>query len=390
MLATITLEELEHDPYPFYAYMRNEQPVAFFELLNQWIVTRWEDCEAVGKAEHATDASNAYLEAFFGPNITTSSGDIHRWLRGGVDPPLRPRAVQGYIEQRARPIASEYVRRLAPLGGADATIELLELISVRVIGDVLGLGDVDDATLQRWFQGLNTGLNNFNADPELQRVSDEAMAEVDEYTRGAIDRLTAAPDDSALSHMIHTGLDGGPPRTYDDLIGTIRVIILGGFQEPGHGAAASLLGILQDPETQLTSVLADPSTNIPHAVHEGLRWIAPFGFTGRRAIADLEIGGVTIPAGGEISIACGSANRDERRYDDPDRFDLHRPRMPHASFGYGAHFCSGHFISRQLERIALEEVFSGLPGIRLDPDRPPVVHGFAVRGVKSLPVVWDR
>lgn len=388
LIDDVTLEELEDDPYPFYARLRREAPVGFLPIVDGWIVTRWDDCEAIGKGEERIDARNAFLEQFFGPNILNAGGEVHKWLRGGVDPPLRPRAVQGYIEERARPVAKAYVERLRPRGRADASRELLELISVRVIGDVLGLTDVDDDTLQEWFHSLNLGLTNFGGDPEAQRASDQAMASLDEYMRGAVERLTAEPDEGGLSHMIHSGLGDGPPRTFDDLIGTIRVIILGGFQEPGHGAAASLLGVLGHPE-QLQAVLDDPQTYVPHAVHEGLRWIAPFGMIQRRAVTDIEVGDVVIPAGAEVNLACASANRDERRYENGEEFDLFRPRQTHASFGYGAHFCSGHFISRQLERIALEEVFAGLPGLRLDPDGPPTVHGFSVRGVKRLPVVWD-
>jgi len=314
---------------------------------------------------------------------------VHTWLRGGVDPPLRPRAVQGYIEELARPVARGYVEELRPAGSGDATVDLLERISVRVIGDVLGLKDVDDRTLQRWFHGLNAGMTNVSGDPGVRAQSDAVQAELDAYMAEAVERLTANPDDSGLSHMVHSGLDeGAPPRTFDDLIGTIRVIILGGFQEPGHGAAASLLGVLLDDE-QKAMVLTEPDKAIPAAVHEGLRWIAPFGLHERQARVDIELHGETIPAGAEVALSCASANRDERRYEDGERFDITRPRQTHASFGYGAHFCSGHFISRRLEQIILEETFAGLPGLRLDPDREPMVFGFAVRGVKHLPVVWD-
>ncbi|HWT93882.1 MAG TPA: cytochrome P450 [Solirubrobacteraceae bacterium] len=388
VIEDVTLEQLEQDPYPHYARWRKELPVAFLPELHGWIVSRWDDCEALGKSEGQIDSSNAFNDAFFGHNILSANGDVHKWLRGGVDPPLRPRAVQGYIEERARPVAREYTARLVEQGRCDASRDLLELISVRVIGDVLGLTDVDDATLQEWFTSLNAGLNNFSEDPVVTAQAEAAKKALDDYMVAAFERLMDAPDESGLSHMIHTATKDGTPRTFEELRGTIQVIILGGFQEPGHGAAASLLGVLSDLE-QRDALLADPDTLVPAAVHEGLRWIAPFGQIQRRAIVDLKIGDVVIPAGDEVNLACASANRDETRYDDGERFDLHRKRQTHASFGYGAHFCSGHFISRQLERIALEEVFAQLPNPRLDPDHPADVFGFVVRGVKSLPIVWD-
>ncbi len=388
LLDDVSLQQLERDPYPIYAQLRREEPVAFSPLLNQWLVTRWEDCEVVGKDDESFSPMATAVHEFFGPSILTLDGDVHRWLRSAVDAPLRPRAVKTYIADSARRVSIEYIERLRPRGRADATQELLELISVRVIGDVLGLTDVADATLQRWFQSLSAGMTNLGEDPELAAASDLATAELDAYMRAAIDRLAGAPDDCGLSHMVNTATPDGRPRAFDELIGTIRVIILGGFQEPGHGAAASLLGVLGEPE-QLAAVLADPAKAIPAAVHEGLRWISPFGITERSARTEVRIGSVTLQPGEEIALCLGSANHDESRYEHPDRFDLSRPRLPHAAFGYGAHFCAGHFVSRQVEQVALEELFTRLPGLRLDPDREPLVRGFNVRGVKALPVVWD-
>ena len=84
-----------------------------------------------------------------------------------------------------------------------------------------------------------------------------------------------------------------------------------------------------------------------------------------------------------------SANRDETRFADPDVFDLGRPRQSHVSFGYGVHFCLGHYVARQLEKVMLEEMFTRLPNLRPDPDQETIVHGWSVRAAKRLPVVWD-
>ncbi|HWH27167.1 MAG TPA: cytochrome P450 [Pseudolysinimonas sp.] len=385
----VTLEELEADPYPFLARMRREAPVAFLPLSDQWIVTRWDDCEMIGNDATIAEASDPVMEQFFGPSIITARGDRHKWLRRGIDTPLKPRAVKGFIDGYGRTVAREYVQRLRPLGRADATGELLELVSVRVIGNVLGMKDVPDDTLQYWFHSLSRGLTNLGDDPALNEEADSVKSDLDAYMVAAIDRLTREPDESGLSQMIHASLNGTPPRTFNDLIGSIRVIILGGFQEPGHGAAASLYGMLSHPG-QFEGVNEDREANIPLAIHEGLRWLSPFGVTGRRSIQDIEVGGTVIPAGSRIALCCGSANRDETRYDDPDTFDFRRPQVAHAAFGWGEHFCSGHFISRQLERVVLEEVMTGLPGLRLDPEHPAELWGWHVRGVKRLPVVWDR
>jgi cytochrome P450 len=386
----VAFAQLEEDPYPIYARLRREAPVAYVPAAERWLITRWDDCTRAGTDADSFGPSHGAMEAFFGrPNILGLSGAEHRALRHGIDPPFRPRAVRASIEGIARPIASRYVAATRERGSADATTEILERISVRAMGDMLGFGDVGDDTLQDWFHALSAGLVNRGAAAEPASAAQRTMREIDAYMRAAIDRLTAAPDASGLSHMIHTGTPRGQPRCFDELIGSLRVIVLGALQEPGHGAANTLYGLLSDRREQLARVLAAPDVAIPLAVHEGLRWLAPFGLTDRCTLRDVEIGGVTIPAGQEVGIVIASANRDEARFERPDTFDLDRPHLPTAAFGHGAHFCSGHAVSRELERIALEEVLRGLPNVRLDPDRPPLVRGFTIRGATRLPVVWD-
>jgi cytochrome P450 len=385
-LLDVSLAELERDPYPTYARLRREAPVAFIPAAERWLITRRDDCEAAGKdpaflPSHRNDA-------FFGaPNILSLSGEPHVALRKAVDPHYRPRVVAGYIEELARPVARRRIEELREHGRADLTADLFERVSVRVVGDLLGMCDVDDETLQRWFHALSDGLANLAGDPEPERVADRAKFELGEHVRATVGRVTSTPDDSGISHMVWDGADGGEPRTYESLIGTIRVIILGGLQEPGDGAANSVLGLLENPE-QLAAVRTEPDELVPRVVLEGLRWIAPFGLTERYTATEVTVAGVTIPAGAEIGLVLASANRDETKFEDPDSFDVYRSKPVHAAFGYGAHFCSGHFLSRRLEEIMVDEAVRSLPRLRLDPDAQPRVHGFTMRAVKRLPVIW--
>jgi cytochrome P450 len=188
--------------------------------------------------------------------------------------------------------------------------------------------------------------------------------------------------------MIHHGMPEGRVRSVDDIVGTVGTMIVGGFQEPAHGAANALLGLLGRPE-QAAAVAADPRGLSAAVVHEGLRWIPPFNMTEKLTTADVVLGGTLIPCGTEIALVIGSANRDGRRFADPDTFDLRRERTNNFAFGFGAHFCVGHYVARQIAQVAVEELFLRLPGLRLDPDREPFVHGWMVRAAKTLPVVWD-
>jgi cytochrome P450 len=243
-------------------------------------------------------------------------------------------------------------------------------------------------TLVRWFSGYEAALTNYAHDPGRAELARQVKGDVMAYCRPRLAALADRPDGSVLSEMVRPAGPGSSPPRFDEVIGTIEVAILGGLQEPGHAVANTLLGLLAEPE-QAAAMSGAPERLSRAAVHEGLRWMAPFGITQKRTSRDVAVRGVGIPAGAEVGLMAASANRDESRYEHPDRFDLHRKPKPHASFGHGVHFCVGSSIAGEVARILLEELFTRLPGLRLDPDAEPVVHGWATRGVTRLPVVWD-
>ena len=197
----------------------------------------------------------------------------------------------------------------------------------------------------------------------------------------------AADEISGPTTAVHE-LVYGLVYALDEIVGTVGTMIVGGFQEPAHGAANALLGLLGRPE-QAAAVAADPMGLSAATVHEGLRWIPPFNMTEKLTAADVVIRGEDDP--------CRHRDRDGHRLGEPRRDALRAPRRlrpardraNNFAFGFGAHFCVGHYVARQVAQITVEELFTRLPGLRLDPDREPVVHGLMVRAAKTLPVVWD-
>ncbi len=391
-LADLSSEALYRDPYPIYATLRRQAPVHQFPETGEWLVTRWADCRTIGANPAVFGPSDhpASPEArvFGNPNILSMTGTEHACLRQGIDMSLQPDVVSGYIEELARPIVQSYVEQVRPKGAADLTTELFEPISVRVVASVLGLQDVSNRTLARWFHALVGGMQNPEADPGILVRLNAARAEIDEVLRPAIERVTAAPDHSLLSHMVHGGMSDGAVRSYEQIIPTMRVFLLGGSQEPGHGAANAMLGVLQNPDAR-AALIQDPEDSALRAYDEGLRWIAPIGLTPRLSRKEFEVNGVTIPAGAPVAVVLASANRDADFYEEPDAFLLHRKRKQHASFGYAPHFCSGHALGRAIGRISLEEAFKSLPNLRLDEASAVETKGWRFRGVTRLPALWD-
>jgi cytochrome P450 len=388
-LDDISVELLENEPYPVFERLRREAPIAWVPALQAYVASTWKECwEIASDFENFGGTTDANTEHVFGqPCILSVDGDVHAGLRGMVDPNLRPRAVNRYIDRLVRPIAQQHVAQLKDLGSAELMSEYFEPISVRAVGDLLGFQEVDSDTLRRWFHDLSTGFANKALHPEGFEPSDRATEEIKAFVDPKLERLAGEPDDSGLSHWLHDGMPEGQTRSAEYIYPTLLVILLGGMQEPGHGAGSVLLGLFSNPE-QLQRVVRD-KTQIPKAVSEGLRWVAPIWTTlGRRPLQEVERAGVTLPAGAHILLAYGSANRDETEFERPDVFDMDRAQHPHMAFGTGKHACAGSAFAPNVIRIALEELLAAVPGIQLDPEHESQPWGWIFRGPKELRVRW--
>jgi len=355
------------------------------------MVTRATDVEYVTThPEHFTAKveDGPIDRSFGGPTLMTQDGEPHLELRRSLDAKYKPRVVAGYIDELVTPIAEAALAALMEREDhrADLMHEYFEPISVLSLGAVLGVGHLSADTLQEWFHGLAMGAINFERDPEKQRINDETAALIDAELRPYMTQLQHEPDDSTISSMLTSGCPVGKPRSIDHVMPSLKVILLGGMQEPGHSAGSTMYGLLQNPD-QLAWVREDPS-RWDDAVHEGLRWVAPIGTQTRQAIADIELGGAVIPAGAMVGALVSSACRDETVFENPDDFDVRRPRVPNAAFGFGPHFCAGHAFARGQEAIALRVLVEALPDLRLDDDYEVEFRGWEFRAPTSLHVRW--
>ncbi|MGY1813376.1 cytochrome P450 [Blastococcus sp. SYSU D00820] len=388
----VTVADLERDPYPVYARLRAEAPVAYVPAVDLWLVTRWADVRAVGAdpAVFSAEMDDSPLDPTFGgPSILTTDGPAHRDIRRSLDAKYSPRAVRGYIADLVEPIVAERLAALAGRDEVDLLAEYFEPISVLSLGSVLGLGHLDAGTLRRWFHGLHQGAINFEKDPARQAISDAVAAEIDEALAPVLDRIGSAEEDSTIAHMIFSGVADGGRRDLAAVLPTLKVILLGGMQEPGHGAASTTAALLSDPEA-LARVRADLDALVPVAVEEGLRWVSPIGTQTRQVRREVELGGTTLPVGARVGSVVASANRDETVFADPDRFSLDRPKGNHAAFGFGLHSCVGHAFSRGQITIALRRLLETHPGLRLAEGFMPEFRGWEFRAPTSLRVRLDE
>jgi len=201
-----------------------------------------------------------------------------------------------------------------------------------------------------------------------------------------LDRLETEPDGSVLSSMLHHE-DDGDRVSRNEIVANTKLMLSGGLQEPRDLIALVVLALGDHPE-QLEEIRTDRRL-IKAAVEEALRWAGPVGTSTRQTTRATELAGVELEPGALIGAVLSSANRDPRRFSDPDRFDIHRKEGAHLAFAVGTHFCLGAWFGRHLARVSLEILLDRLPNLRLDPDRPATLGGWEFRAPDSTWVRWD-
>jgi cytochrome P450 len=384
----ITVEQLESDPYPIYKHLRDEEPVCFVESVGLWLVTRWADVQLVDKSPQlfTGETEPSTLERTFGPNLLASEGPYHDRIRSIIYPWFRVGAIGDYPDKVIAPIANVLVDTFADRGSAELVSEFCEPLSARVLRQALGLDFVEEETLRRWFVELATGAANFEGDPAKQEIADRASAEVNETVAPVLERLEREPNDTLLSSMIHTEVDG-QRLTKAEIQSNLKVMIVGGLQATTDLIALSLWAVLSHPE-QWEEVKADPRLVDP-AIEEAARWHSPVGTSTRQATEDTELAGVKLEQGALVAAVLASANHDERNWTEPERYDIHRREGSHLAFATGPHLCLGARLGRYEARTAWRTLIDRLPNLRLDPARPIEISGWEFRSPHHLHVQWN-
>jgi cytochrome P450 len=167
----------------------------------------------------------------------------------------------------------------------------------------------------------------------------------------------------------------------------LRLLLPAGAETTYRLIGSVLFALLAHPDA-MAAVQGDRSS-LALAIEETLRWESPVQYVSRETTAPTELSGIALPEGAYLSIAIGSANRDERQFDEPDRFDLHRRNDDHLAFGFGPHFCAGSHLARLEATIALTALLDRLPRLRLEPEAQARIVGLAFRSPDRLPVRFD-
>ncbi|GAA2634527.1 cytochrome P450 [Dactylosporangium fulvum] len=380
-------------PYPAYAWLREHEPVSWFEPSRQYLVSRHEDVNALlrdrrlgrsylhvfSHAEMDRPEPPAYQEPFWHLNnngMLDREPPDHTRLRRLVSQAFTPRRVEA-LRPVVQRLADGLVDAFVKNGGGDLIAEVAEPLPVTVIAELLGIPEADRHNLRPWSAAM-CGMYELNPSREAADAAVRASEEFSDYLRALARARKADPQDDLVSAL--AAVDG---LSEDELIGTCVLLL-----NAGHEATVNVTGngwwaLLRNPD-QLELLRANRDL-LPGAIEELMRYDTPLQMFERWVLEDIEVHGVPIPRGSEVALLFGSANHDPAVFGDPERLDLRRKENPHISFGAGIHYCLG----APLARIELAASFGAMldkaPGLRLaqEPEWKP---GYVIRGLERLEV----
>jgi cytochrome P450 len=379
--AALDFAELEENPYPVLARLREDEPVTWCESFGGWLVSDRAFAEEVLRDDDrfTVESPASLIQRVLGEHMLTRDGDEHRRQRAPFDPPLRLRPVRERYAEPIAEIANELVDSFAAEGAADLRPAYARILPVCVMAAVLGLTADDAAAVTAWYDDFARALANYDDDPTVEKRARSASTAL---RRRLLADLASPPPDSLIAHAAGKGLDD------EELARNLGILLFGGIETMESSILNTLWELFVHPD-QLDAVRAEPEL-AANAVEEALRFEAPVQILDRWAIRDTELGGVEIGRGDWVSVLVGAVNRDPRTFPDPDRFDIRRPNADrHISFAYGPHLCIGFNLARLETRIAVEVVLERLPGLRLDPEASEPPRGSAFRKPPRLGVLWD-
>jgi len=379
--------ELMADPYPSYARLRAEAPVAWVPALNKYLVTTYAECHTVEQDQElfSANVSGATMNRALGarPMLRKDDPD-HAVDRQAVNSTLRPRNIKETWAPVFERNARTYLEALAEKGPdqADLNRDYAAPVASQNLIDLLGLKGVAVEDLRRWSHAFIAGTGNLLDDPGIWARCDAARAELDALLEDLIPHYRRHPDGSMTSALANSGLP------YDNVASNVKLTISGGMNEPQHMVTSIVWALSRHPE-QRARVLAEPAL-WPAVFDEAVRWLSPIGMYPRETTRPTVLGGVELPAGAPLGVVVGAANRDPARFGDPEAFDIFRAKQAHLGFGSGVHLCAGHWAAKtSIGQLAVPLAYERFPGLRTDGRRAESWDGWVFRGLTSLPVTWD-
>jgi cytochrome P450 len=387
-----TAPDIETDPYGFFEHMRNTAPVWRGTLMESdlmpdelkvsenWTLFDFESVFAAFREDtvFASEMYNNTIGLVFGPTILGMHGKQHHDHRSLVSKAFKQSALTKWEPEVIDPICDQLVDEFKNDGGADLVKAVTFEFPTRVTAALLGLPEQD----LEMFRRLSLDLISITDDIEAGLT---ASVELGTYFQKQVDQRRSAMTDDVIGDLVAAEIDG-EKLTDEAIISFLRLLLPAGL-ETTYRSSGNLLQLLLTHPDQLDALQQDRSL-IPAAIEEGIRYETPLVLVMRNTTRDVELHGMTIPEGAQVNLCMGSANRDDKRWENPDVFDIQRPRRAHISFAGGIHSCLGMHLARVETKAMLTSLFDRVTDLQLLEDDDTKIVGMPFRSPKHLPVTF--
>lgn len=372
-----------------YAALRDTQPVLDVTKITSansqenktFLITRYADVKNVLKDDvtYSSDINQRTMGVVMGPTIVGMDGKAHMKHRTLITPSMTPRVLKGdNFHDVVRRTADETIDAFVGKGVADLHHDFCFKYPLKVFVSLLGLPSDDLDQVHHW--GIDLCLVAHN--PEKGLLAADKLLN---YLTPIVQAKRKSSDSDMINMLVNAEINGEKMSDYE-VVSFLRLLVLAGAETTNHLLGTVSYVLLHNPE--LMARVRNDRSLVPALFHEAMRWESPIGTLMRDATVDTEIGGVAIPKGSLVLCHIGAANRDERQFKDPDRFDIDRVDNEHIGFGYGRHYCAGSHLAKLEAEVALNALLDRLHDLKPDPAKPSRIIGFSFRGPDSLPVTF--
>jgi len=382
------LPEVQANPFPYYAYLREHAPVYQVPGAGFWAVSRYDDVLFIVKNPQIFSAS-ILISALMGdlnpwppevPPMVAMDPPDHTRLRKLVNRAFTPRRIAS-LEQHIREIAHSLLDAVPAQGTFDLVSTLSGPLPAIAIAELLGVPPERYADFKRWTNDIARCTNGVAVPPEVRPQLRQSSNELKAYLEEAIAAYRKQPGDNLLSDMVRAE-EENERLSPAEVLSMAILVITAGSETTTNLISNAILSLCAHPE-QFAMVRTNPAL-VPNLVEETLRYDAPVQFFPRLTMQEVTIAGTTLPAGTPVLAMFGSANHDERKFPDPERFDITRNTEGQLAFSFGVHYCLGAQLARLEGKIALETLLARFPYLSRT-DEPLVrFESITVRGPKML------
>lgn len=381
--------DINADPYPTYAGLRDEAPIYYNEKYDFWALSRHDDVEQALRSWQTFSNTHSDILDIIKAGIELPSGvllfedpPVHTMHRGLMSRVFTPRRM-AELEDQVRDYAIRCLDPLVGSGGFDIIAELAVEMPMRVIGMLLGIPESDQVAVR---DKTDEALRTEPGKP--MNVKQEEVGSGDMFA-DYIEWRSNHPSDDLMTQLLNAEFEdetGETRKLKRQEVLTYTAVIAGAGNETTGRLIGWLAKVLAEHPDQRRAVVEDRAL-LNNVIDETLRFEPTGPHTARVTTQDLDYYGTTVPAGSAVLLLLGSANRDERRYPNPDVYDIHRDDIQHLTFGFGLHYCLGANLARLEGRVALDELLNRFPEWDIDYDNIKLAPTSTVRGWEQLPLI---